>query len=660
MRRRISITTAALGLLALGLPTAHADAPTPRLSSGTSAVPTEGGRVGGAAAPSAGPHPGSHGGTVIVDAHGLLVVERNAGQVVRCDRDGNPKSGLELHQGLGEIVRDGGGAVFVADRSADRVLALDPGDEQGKGLAVSRSVEIAEPHGLGLTPDGATLLVTSVANQELVAVDVATFTVSWRRHLAPEPRGVAVSSDGRSAAVGFLSSSAVATVELAAAGESVRWHSLDPRDRVHIEEEQDEDFVSSVASLREARSRFQVPSDTGRRQARNAYAVGFIGDDLLVAPHQLATPQMKFRPQEEMDDSYGGGAVSVPPLVHRVATISGVGTATSRMVSAQYSVHQPRGLAYDAGRDAMFLGGYGDDRVLAVVDASQQLPFVLWQANVGGRGDDACGVDGLAVDGDDLFIHCELSRRIIRLDLEGFTVGGSEVGLAEGAWRAGPQLAASLRSELVERGAELFRRGGDSRLSDNGALACASCHPEGRADGLTWRLGKSILQTPILAGRVVGTAPYKWDGQDEDLDASLHHTISRLGGFPERLGRRDFEGLTAYITSMSPPRPATEIDAEAVARGRELFASKDLACDACHDGDKLTDGQQYPLGKTRFGATDTPSLIGVAHSAPYYHDGSAGDLRTLLTDRGTVHDMAELGSLSEQQVSDLDVFLRTL
>ena len=403
-----------------------------------------------------------------------------------------------------------------------------------------------------------------------------------------------------------------------------------------------------------------MPSDTGRRQARNAYAVGFIGDDLLVAPHQLATPQMKFRPQQEMEDSYGGGDVSIPPLVHRVATIAGAGTATARVGFVQYGVHQPRALAYDAENDAMFVGGYGDDNIVAIHDASQELPFVQWQAEVGGRGEDACGVDGMAVQGDDLWIHCELSRRVIHLSRDRISLHGTRMDVSDDAWRTGPELAASLRPELVERGAELFRRGNDSRLSDGGALACASCHPEGRADGLTWRLGKTILQTPILAGRVVGTAPYKWDGQDEDLDASLHHTIGRLGGFPEGLRRRDFTALAAYITDMTPPKPATLVESEAVARGRELFVSKELACDDCHDGDKLTDRQQYPLGKSRLGAVDTPSLVGLAHSAPYYHDGSAGDLRTLLTDRGNVHDMADLDSLSERQVDDLTAYLRTL
>jgi len=328
-----------------------------------------------------------------------------------------------------------------------------------------------------------------------------------------------------------------------------------------------------------------------------------------------------------------------------------VGTVLAEAEFSEVFVHQPRGLGYDLASDVMYVGGYGDDRLLAIHDASQKLPYVHSQTVLGTR-DDACGIDGIAVEGAEVWVHCELSRRIIHVVIDGID------GIAASA--RGPELAASLRSELVEKGAELFRRGRDFRLSDGGALACASCHPEGRADGLTWRLGKSILQTPILAGRVEGTAPFKWDGQDETLDESLHHTIARLGGFPERLRRRDFKALHAYILSIPSPQTPSVDDADAVARGRELFVGDELACDACHSGDKFTNGAQYEVGRTNFGDTDTPSLVGLAHSAPYYHDGSAPDLRTLITDRGNVHEMADMSSLSDAQVADLDAYLRTL
>jgi cytochrome c peroxidase len=57
---------------------------------------------------------------------------------------------------------------------------------------------------------------------------------------------------------------------------------------------------------------------------------------------------------------------------------------------------------------------------------------------------------------------------------------------------------------------------------------------------------------------------------------------------------------------------------------------------------------------------DTPSLIGLAASAPYYHDGSAATLEALLADRGLVHGMADASELSDAQIADLVAYLETL
>ena len=58
--------------------------------------------------------------------------------------------------------------------------------------------------------------------------------------------------------------------------------------------------------------------------------------------------------------------------------------------------------------------------------------------------------------------------------------------------------------------------------------------------------------------------------------------------------------------------------------------------------------------------SDTPSLVGLAHTAPYYHDGSAEDLWALVTDKGSVHDMADLSALTGPQRRDLHTYLRSL
>jgi hypothetical protein len=636
----------------------------------------EDGRVG-SIVPGDRPPARTQGSTIAVDATGLWIAERNAGALIRSDHDGVVRAVTPLHAGLGELLLDrASDTLLVADRQADRVLRFSLAGDVATQIG---ELELVEPHGLALSPDGATLLVTSVANRELVAVAPATMKVRWRVELLAEPRAVAISPDGQSALVGFLSSGSLARVDLASQGRQITWHSLSPRDEVEIDSESSPQFFSSshVIDEIEPSSRFEVPNDVGRRHARNVFALGFIGEDLAVALHQVSMPQMQLIPDrdlriedEEDDDddddededededehpihdaAYGGGIDAINPTEYwqsRIAPPTRAGLV--EMDQHRVSVHQPRALAYDPTRDILYIAGYGDDALIAIRQASLESPIVEWEATLG-RGS-ACGIDGLALAGDSLFVHCELARSVVRVDLDPNSAAHRPVPAR--AWVRGETLAPSLRSAQVERGAELFRRGGS--WSRGGSLACSSCHPEGRSDGLSWRLGRSIRQTPMLGGRLSGTAPYKWTGEDPSLRLSFEHTIERLGGNPKDIEDAEFAALEAFVLSLPPPRPPTIDDPAALARGREIF---ERDCSACHAGERTTDRQQYEL-TTTLAEVDTPSLNGLAHSAPYYHDGSAIDLETLLDDRGSVHDMIDSSSLSIEQRKDLIVYLRSL
>jgi cytochrome c peroxidase len=109
---------------------------------------------------------------------------------------------------------------------------------------------------------------------------------------------------------------------------------------------------------------------------------------------------------------------------------------------------------------------------------------------------------------------------------------------------------------------------------------------------------------------------------------------------------------------MPTVRPPTR-DAQTVARGKQLFDSAELGCRTCHDGKTYSDNQKHKLSGT-LAESDTPSLLGLAASAPYYHDGSAPTLETLLRDRAAVHGMSDTSKLTDPQVRDLIAFLETL
>jgi cytochrome c553 len=327
----------------------------------------------------------------------------------------------------------------------------------------------------------------------------------------------------------------------------------------------------------------------------------------------------------------------------------------SRTAQASVGVHQPRALAYDAQRDTLYLAGYGSDQILGIEKVSQASVHMSFNLTIPRPARaSACAPDGMDVAADGtLFVHCQLSRRVVRVNPD----SSQQPHQIQNAMHHGPELAASPMTPAERRGAEIFRRGNDPRLSGGGIMACANCHAEGRTDGLSWRIEGHTLQTPLLGGRLVGTHPYKWDGKDADLKISLTNTVGRLGG--SGLSKQEVADLRAFVEGLPAPR-APKGDPKSIARGRKVFESTKAACSACHDEDsKFTDGERHDFD-SNLDTIDTPSLVGLAHSAPYYHDGSARTLRALLMDNGSIHQMGGTDELSPTEMDDLVAYLESL
>ncbi|MBA3455791.1 MAG: c-type cytochrome, partial [Deltaproteobacteria bacterium] len=137
--------------------------------------------------------------------------------------------------------------------------------------------------------------------------------------------------------------------------------------------------------------------------------------------------------------------------------------------------------------------------------------------------------------------------------------------------------------------------------------------------------------------------------------ASLARTVTRLGG--SGLMPDQTTALVSYLAVLPPPRPPT-LDHAAVARGKQVFDGAG-GCVECHSGPRFTDGTRHRF-KSTLELADTPSLIGLSASAPYYHDGSAETLEVLVGGGGEVHGMGDMSELSPAQRADLAVFLSSL
>jgi hypothetical protein len=189
-------------------------------------------------------------------------------------------------------------------------------------------------------------------------------------------------------------------------------------------------------------------------------------------------------------------------------------------------------------------------------------------------------------------------------------------------------------------------------------LACASCHPEAREDGLVWQFDtEGLRRTQMLAGNILMRAPYHWTGDMSDLPTLMDKVFAeRMSGPPPTDSEKRM--LPMFLDRVPSPKPAPIADAAAVARGQALFESTDTGCTSCHSGPILSTRAIVNVGTQ--GNFKVPSLLGVGSRAPYMHDGCAATL----TDRfgtcggGDLH--GHTSQLTVSQKADLVAFLSSL
>ena len=218
-------------------------------------------------------------------------------------------------------------------------------------------------------------------------------------------------------------------------------------------------------------------------------------------------------------------------------------------------------------------------------------------------------------------------------------LGGPELELRQGAGQERirhielpPNVERALDVTLV-LGRALFHGTGDARIARDGR-ACASCHPDGRDDGLVWATPNGPRRPPMLAGRLAKTAPYGWDGSQPTLRAQLVSHFDDLRGLGGVRGI-ELRALLAYLRQLqSPPASTLTSRHPKVRRGAEIFRSKQAGCGDGHSGPQLTDHKKHDVkSKTqadRKASFDTPSLRFLAGRPPYFHDGRYPTLRELL------------------------------
>jgi len=307
----------------------------------------------------------------------------------------------------------------------------------------------------------------------------------------------------------------------------------------------------------------------------------------------------------------------------------------------------PRGAAWDEKTETLFVACSGNDWVVPLRrfdgltgewgSMTQTLGAAKYAAM--SRIKTCAGPEGIAIDRarDRIVVSCSRDAAIT-------------VATLSKALSPDPERIAFSRSkpdDAITRGRDLFHRGDDGRIAKDGR-ACATCHVEGTTDGLVWSTPRGLRNPPSLAGRGA-SGPFGWNGQNATLADHVASTI-RVNLSGRGLAKNDLDDLATYVASIPASRGGSDARAE---RGKELFASRD--CVMCH----TSSSGDHAKHEVRSGGTfETPSLSGLARSAPYFHDGRFSTLEELLEKtRGSMGSNEKLG---EDDRDALAAYLRTL
>jgi YVTN family beta-propeller protein len=264
------------------------------------------------------------------------------------------------------------------------------------------------------------------------------------------------------------------------------------------------------------------------------------------------------------------------------------------------------------------------------------------------------GPRGIAVVGAKAYIAEYFTDTLGVVELE------HESGTQAGSLALGPAPQLSIK----RRGQMLFN---DAELCFQHWQSCASCHPQGRMDGLNWDLindGIGNLKNTKSLLLAHKTPPAMSSAVRASAEAAVRGGIKHIL-FAEA-SEQDAAAIDAYLKSLqavASPYLQDEQLSAAAQRGKKLFFSDKVGCAECHPAPLYTDLKRHDISSKspcdRRRAFDTPTLIEVWRTAPYLHDGRYGTIKELITRREHCRQQSEV-ALSERQVHDLIAFVLSL
>jgi DNA-binding beta-propeller fold protein YncE/mono/diheme cytochrome c family protein len=552
------------------------------------------------------------GGTLLVTRDGTRAIAADPGRdrilvVDLAARKLATEIALQPGDEPGRVLEDGNGRIHVALRRGGAVVTLD----QFNTAVAERRPVCAAPRGIAYQPEGDQLHV-ACATGELVTLPASTGAVTRTLDLDRDLRDINVV--GNQLVISRFRSAQIIRLDAATGAEIGRGAPPSPlRDSF-------DDFGAFE----------QLPV-----QSSVAYRTIVAPNGSLIMVHQRA-----FRGELGTDPGgYGGDQPCQPGPVEATATVFDPAATTAVVSRSLPGTQLPVDIA---------LAPTGDR--VAVVNAGHRSIRLVWLSSLPSATMDPCN-DFNSPDTE----HTGQERYGMPSSVA-FTPGNEIVVQHD--------FAIVLRDTFGDELAAI--RIGDAETENLGrrrfhqptasGLACASCHPEGREDGLAWEFDTlGLRRTQDIGGGLEDRAPFHWSGDMHSLDMLLDEVlVGRMGG--EELSDDEREALPQFLFSLKAPPARTGLDQDAVARGRVVF--ENAACATCHNGPNFTNNAIVDVGTG--GAFKVPSLVGVAWRAPFIHTGCAPTLRDRFGSCGGGDDHGLTSRLTQPELDDLLVYLESL
>ncbi len=554
---------------------------------------------------------------------------------------------------VGLVTDEQGQRVFVAASQSGLVEERD-----GNTLELKRSFKVEhEPRWLALHPSGQTLYVATAMGGHLVIVDLVSGRV--KEHQLPtvstftQDRGETVPRAKR-----ITGDMAVRTNGKELLIPVLYIDNINP-----IDADPDEDEACEPGNDRCGGGDGYGSSSSGKR---------FIGTVTTVNVDKTGKPTGEGRVQElEIQSDHanvvrGGYASSIS-----VHPTQDVGFATlessNALIAFQLSATETEctyGTPADSNGEDGFFGGSGHTDAAPRMMEEPSIGDFVPLANQLGVGTSR-GPSGVAFTAQgDILVHARLDRVVerVRSDRLQPRRGHDHIDRPMGNWSSDtPAQSQSLEGRLLDpsitAGMRLFFSNTDAKMSGHNVnVGCSTCHFDGRNDGLTWVFADGPRQTPSLAGDVSQTEPVTWRDDVETVADEVRLTSQgRMGG--SGISDTETTAVTDYINwRRHVDLPNHGMDNAIIAEGKEIFESEAAGCSTCHVGEQFTDASLHRIhGQT----SRTPTLRGVAATAPYFHDGSSQTLREVL-ERSRDGSMGNTRHLSDAQMIALEAYLTSL